>query len=305
MAQIVSSQVDVQKPIQYYAEGLSSTASNFAKAVPSSTSFTVIGKNAKFTYTDDITTEQLRKVGSVNRVDSVLTGKQGTLDITTNVTDDDLDFIKYCFNDADGTTATVSSSLAFVYSYKVAGTETFRILRGCLPTSASLNVTNRGLVELQATFTVFSPDNETQSANGGLTTPTFGSVSSSTVWSHSSGGSSPFTWDSVSYRERGFTLNVSYEYTTLDSSGDLTVQWATISKKEVSGSASIFKKDLLLQADVTAHNKVTASRVIKTSVATVTFTSAVFDGHSYNADGDSSDATLEELNFTANSVAIS
>lgn len=305
MAQIVSSQVDVQKPIQYYAEGLSSTASNFAKAVPSSTSFTVIGKNAKFTYTDDITTEQLRKVGSVNRVDSVLTAKSGTLSITTNVTDDDLDFIKYCFNDADGTTATVSSSLAFVYSYKVAGTETFRILRGCLPTSASLNVTNRGLVELQATFTVFSPDDETQSANGGLTTPTFGSVSSSTVWSHSSGGSSPFTWDSVTYREKGFSLSVNYEYTILDSSGDLTVQWAGISKKEVSGSASVFKKDLLLQADVTAQNQVTASRVIKTSVATVTFTSAVLDGHSYNADGDSSDATIEELGFTANSVAIS
>jgi hypothetical protein len=304
MAQIVSSQVDVQKPVQYYAEGLLSTATNFAKAIPTSTSFTTIGKNAKFTYSDEITKEDLRKAGSINRNDSVLTGKQGTLQITTNVTDDDLDFIKYCFNDGDGTTATIDSSLAFVYSYNVAGTETYRILKGCLPTSASLNVTNRGLVELQATFTVFSPEDETQSSDGGLTTPSFGTVTTGTVWSHSSGGSSPFTWDSVTYRERGFNLGVSYEYTTLDSSGETTIQWAKITKKEVTGSASIFKKDLLLQADVTAHNRVTASRVIKTSQATVTFTNAVFDGHSYNADGDTSDATIEEMGFTADSVAI-
>lgn len=303
MVQIVSSQSDVVKQLQYYNEGVITTASNFGKAIPDSTTFISIGKGTTFNYTDEITAEETRNVGSVTRADYVLTGKQGTLSITSQITNDDDAFVKYLFNALDGTTATADSSLCFLYSYKVAGTETFRTLRGCLPQSASLTINNRGFTELSATFTVFSPDNETQSSNAGIGgTPTFPSVSSSTAWTH--GDSGNFTWDSVTYKEKGFSISVSYEHTILDSSGSTTVQWAKISKKDVSGSVSVFKKDLLLQADATAHNKVTASKILKASQLTATITNAVFDSHAYSVDGASSDATIEELNFTAQEVAL-
>lgn len=303
MSQIVSSQSDVQKVLQFYNEGVITTASNFGKSIPDSTTFTAVGKGTTFSYQDEITAEETRNVGSVTRADYVLTGKQGTLSITCQVTNDDDAFVKYLFNALDGTTATADSSLCFLYSYNVDGTETFRTLRGCLPQSATITVNNRGFTELTATFTVFSPDNETQTANAGMGgTPVYANISSNTAWTHSDSGN--FTWDSVVYKEKGFSVSVNYEHTILDSSGSTTVQWAKISKKDISGSVSVFKKDLLLQADATAHNKVTASKVLKASQLTATLTEAVFDSHSYSVDGNSSDATLEEMPFTCKEVAL-
>lgn len=303
MTQIVSSQADVVKKLQYYNEGLMSTASNFAKAIPSSTSFTQVGKNCTWNYQDDITAEEERGVGSLTRTDRVVTRKRGTLSITTNITDDDVAFVKYCMNANDDTTATASSSLAFVFSFKVNGTETYRILKGCLPESASLNISNTGFVEFTATFAVYSPEDEVTTSNGGLTTPTFATQSTNTSFSHSDSGTNPFTWDSVTYKEMGFNIDVSYEHTLLESSGDLNIKWACIATRNISGTATVFKKDSLLQADTTAGNKVTATRVIKTSVLTATFTEAVIDSNPYSVSADSS-ATIEELSFTAKELAL-
>jgi hypothetical protein len=301
MTQIVSSQADVVKKLQYYNEGVLSTPSNFGKSIPSSTSFTQVGKNPTWNYQDDVTAEEERGVGSLTRSDRVVTRKRGTLSITTNISDADVTFVKYCMNAPDTTTATADSSIAFLFSFKVAGTETFRILRGCLPESASINVSNTGFVEFTATFAVYSPADEV--TTHGLTTPTFATQSTNTAWSHSDSGSSPFTWDSVSYPEMGFGIDVNYEHTVLESSGDLTIQWASISQRTISGSASVFKKDSLLQADTTAGNKISATRVLKTSTLTATFTEATIDSNPYAVSADSS-ATLEELSFTAKELAL-
>jgi hypothetical protein len=303
MTQIVSSQADVVKKLQYYNEGVLSTPANFAKAIPSSTTFLQAGKNPTWNYSDEITAEEEKNVGTLTRSDRVVTRKRGTLSITTNISDADVALVKYCMNAPDTTTATADSSLAFLFSFKVAGTETFRILRGCLPESASINVTNTGFVEFTATFAVYSPADEVTTSNGGLTTPTFATQSTNTAWSHSDSGSNPFTWDSVTYPEMGFSVDVGYEHTVLESSGDLTIQWATISQRTISGSASVFKKDSLLQADTTAGNKITATRVLKTSTLTASFTEAVIDTNPYSVSADSS-ATIEELSFTAKELAL-
>jgi len=297
MVQIVSSQADVQKVLQFYDEGALTTATNFAKSIPDSTNFTAVGKGCTFSYSDEIVAEETRNLGSVTRADRVITGKQGTLTITCQITNGDDTFVKYLFN------TTPSTSLCFLYSYKVAGTETFRTLRGCLPQSASITINNRGFTELTATFTVFSPDNETQTANAGIGgTPVYATISSLTAWTHADSGNC--TWDSVVYKEKGFSVSVAYEHSILDSSGSITTQWAKISKKEVSGTISVFKKDLLLQIDATAGNKVTASKVLKGSQLTATLTEAVLDGHAYSVDATASDATIEELAFTAKEVAL-
>ena len=303
MTQIVSSQADVVKKLQFYNEGVMSTPANFAKAIPSSTSFTQAGKNPTWNYTDEITAEEERGVGSLTRSDRVVTRKRGTLSITTNISDADATLVKYCMNAPNGTTATADSSLAFLFSFKVAGTETYRILRGCLPESASINVSNTGFVEFTATFAVYSPANEVTTSNGGLTSPTFATQSTNTAWSHSDSGSNPFTWDSVAYPEMGFSIDISYEHTVLESSGDLLIKWASISQRNISASASVFKKDSLLQIDTTAGNKVTATRVLKTGTLTATFTEAVIDTNPYSVSADSS-ATIEELSFTAKELAL-
>ena len=302
MTQIVSSQADVVKKLQFYNEGVMSTPANFAKAIPSSTSFTQAGKNPTWNYTDEITAEEERGVGSLTRSDRVVTRKRGTLSITTNISDADATLVKYCMNAPNGTTATADSSLAFLFSFKVAGTETYRILRGCLPESASINVSNEGLVEFKATFAVYSPANEVTSHGLGGT-PVFATQSTNTAWSHSDSGSNPFTWDSVAYPEMGFSIDISYEHTVLESSGDLSIKWASISERNISASASVFKKDSLLQIDTTAGNKVTATRVLKTGTLTATFTEAVIDTNPYSVSADSS-ATIEELSFTAKELAL-
>ena len=302
MTQIVSSQADVVKKLQYYNEGVMSTPANFAKTIPNSTTFIQAGKNPTWNYSDDITAEEERGVGSLTRSDRVVTRKRGTLSITTNISDADVALVKYCMNAPNGTTATADSSLAFLFSFKVAGTETFRILRGCLPESASINVSNTGFVEFTATFAVYSPANEVTSHGLGGT-PVFATQSTNTAWSHSDSGSNPFTWDSVAYPEMGFSVDVNYEHTVLESSGDLLIKWASISQRTISGSASVFKKDSLLQADTTAGNKVTTTRVVKTGTLTATFTEAVIDTNPYSVSADSS-ATIEELSFTAKELAL-
>ena len=65
MVQIVSSQADVQKQLQYYNEGVISTASNFGKSIPDSTTFISIGKGTTFSYADETTAEETRNVGIV------------------------------------------------------------------------------------------------------------------------------------------------------------------------------------------------------------------------------------------------
>jgi hypothetical protein len=302
MTQIVSSQADVVKKLQYYNEGVLSTPANFGKTIPDSTNWIQAGKNPVWNYSDDITAEEERGVGSLVRSDRVVTRKRGTLSITTNISDSDVALVKYCMNAPDTTTATADSSLAFLFSFKVAGTETFRILRGCLPESSSIKVSNSGFVEFTATFAVYSPANEVTSHGLGGT-PVFATQSTNTAWTHSDSGSNPFTWDSVVYPEMGFNIDVNYEHTVLESSGDLTIRWAKVSKRDISGSGSVFKKDSLLQADTTAGSKVTATRVLKTSVLTATFTETTIDTNPYSVSADSS-ATIEELSFTAKELAL-
>ena len=83
----------------------------------------------------------------------------------------------------------------------------------------------------------------------------------------------------------------------------MLIKWASISQRTISGSASVFKKDSLLQIDTTAGNKVTATRVLKSSTLTATFTEATIDTNPYSVSADSS-ATIEELSFTAKELAL-
>ncbi|MBI5697106.1 MAG: hypothetical protein HZC29_01085 [Thaumarchaeota archaeon] len=196
-----------------------------------------------------------------------------------------------------------TKSKVFLFSHSIGGTTRYRLLKGCVPSRVRINIPNRGLIRIDATIVVFQPQAEADTT--GLTgTPVLDTTGlSGTPWKHSSGGLNSFTFNSVTYKERGIDIEISHEYTILDSSDSDVVLWATPTIKKVTGNVNIFKKDILISADAFALTDRSASRVLKSATKTLTFTDMNFHNHTTSIKRGSSDATIEALPFIADDIA--
>lgn len=301
MSYLISNQRDIVDQLQGAFEDSRTTPENFG-TTPASASFTRAGYNPTFKYTDQPQGVLVHILGDEAHNTKVRVGLSGMLELRTNISDSTRWILKWVFNAAGGGANTIDDSVTFLTSYKILGNTKYRVMKGCLPVNGTLDIPNRGLVSLSCQILVTNPQNEATAH--GLTTPTLASTPTDTVWTHLSGGVKPFVIGGITYRDRGFRLSITRMLSPTDSSGDLNVIFAKAAKKTISGSISIFKIDTDNQAKTVLLTERTATRVLKTSVSTLTLSKTQWQSHPTEFEADSADTLVEELDFICNNVAI-
>lgn len=306
MSFLIANQRDTTKQLQYVFED-SRTTSGLWATTPSTPTFTQAGFNPTFTYTDQPEGVDIRILGNEGKTTRVLVGSSGLLDIKTNIVDSNL--AVWFFNAASGGAGTIDDSMTFLFTHNVLGKDTYRVMKGCIPLNATLEIPNRGVIALTGQVLVTAPSDEglfsaINAAEFGGTTPTYASLLTGPVWTHLTGGVKPLTIGGNNYRDRGLRLNITRELSLLDSSGDTFVKFAKAAKKTITGTLTVFRIDSINQARATALSEFDTTRVLKTAVSTVTFTNMQFQDHPTEKESDSSDAQMEELTFSCTELAI-
>lgn len=294
MTQVVTPQSSVDKELQAVDEGVLTTASNFGNGGGTNPTLTAVGYDTEWDYRDQLTEEEVRRVGSKLRDSHVLLSKMGVLHFNTSVVDSMTALIDWFLN------PTVSKT--FIYSQSITGTERFRLMKGCLPSRMRISIPNRGVIRIDCDVFVFQPQQEADSH--GLTgTPVWASALTGTPWKHSSGGLNSFTYNGTPYKERGIEIEVTWAYTELDCSDSDVILWATPSIKTVTGTINLFKKDIAVSGDAFNLTDRAASRILKSAVKTLTWTDLNFKDYAHAVRRGSSDATIEALPFTADNIS--
>ncbi len=307
MSFLISNQRDTTKQLQYFFEDSRTTPANWGIVPAATPTFIQAGYNPMFTYTDQPEGVDIRILGNEGKTTRVKVGMSGILDIKTQIVDSNL--VKWFFNAAGGGATTIDDSVTFIYTHNVLGVDTIRVMRGSIPLNATLEVPNRGVIELTGQVLVTNPQDESDFSSAdadhfSTNTPTYAPALAGPVWTHLSGGTQPLLIGGLNYRDRSFRLNITRELSLLDSSGDTVVKFAKAAKKTITGSITAFRIDTLNQAAASALDERTATRVIKTATSTITMTNMQFTDHPTNYDSDSSDAQMEELSFACTELSI-
>jgi hypothetical protein len=291
-----STQADFVKELQSIAEGIGYATYGITPATPT---FVGVGRNPSITLRGIPDIEDVFKLGTEDRTDVVKVGESALLTYKTNIVDSV--HAKWGINAIGGGAGSIDQSRTFYYSKKVAGVEKNRYLRGCLPLSTKITVPHRGLLEVEQNIFVQNVGIESEANITGQTPST---PSTSAPWDHSSGGSNSLLHNSTVYPHRAFSVEVRRDLSMLDSSGDLKVLYAKPSQRIISFNMDVFKKDLLLSADAMAVTKRALSRVLKTSVSTITLGDVNFTDDPEDHEKNTSDPMMQKLSGTATTASL-
>jgi hypothetical protein len=298
-----ANQESVVKEVQWVTEGNIITNPELYGVTPASAAFQG-ERAATLTWSHDPTLEETRKSGDLNRINQQLTKQIFTGTLVTKIVDDVT--LKWAMNEAGGA-GTMDESRTFVKSYMVDETETFEIATGCLPTRAILRLNNGAELILEVQMRA-KDVSENQTADGGLTTPTWEATPlTGAPIKADDGGAGQFDYNSVDYAEAGMTIEVVHDLTLLEPSESLTPIHARAGMRSVSGSFDIQgRPDLVMRADQKAGTARALVRVISTSPSiTATFTNAVLQNYASDPHDPTAGAVLvESINFQADDLVI-
>jgi hypothetical protein len=304
MTQLISTQLDVVQPLQYVGEGLLSNPALFGQLA--NPTWLNVGINPVWSYKYNPEAIEVRKVGSAGRYGKVKVFETAIINFKTLINDAyGYPFLKYMFNEGNGSTVgTIDESIDMVFAHKVAGTTNYSRARGCLPLSATLNIPEKGLMELSGQIFVSQP--ALISITDPKGTGAYASTSSGVAWTHSEGASNPVTFNGTTYKTKGFSVTANRELTVLDSSGDSQVLWAKPIVKNITGNIDVFQKDILLLTDFKAQTSRALSRIIKTAVTTCSMTDVVIEDNPIDIpSGTSAEGIMDRLSFSAGTIAFS
>ena len=284
---------DIVKPLQFVEEGTS--ASTYG-TTPTSPTWTAAGINVEITTDPRTVSEKIRALGSEDYADKVKTQENYAFSLKSKMLNTTL--AKYGISAASGT-GTIGAHLSFLFSKYIDGTENYTRMVGCKPISTTISV-NRGLWELDMTFHCQEIKDETTSGVAGSTYIT--SIPSGSPLNHSD-QASPFTWNSVSFMDRSFSMTVTRDLALLEVNGNVLVQGARAALRNISWSAEVYKKNTSLATDHYDAAERTFTYKIG-SAETITFTEAAITSYRESHSGSNTDAAIESLSGEAKSVAI-
>ncbi|MFB5646212.1 MAG: hypothetical protein ACE5R3_06425 [Nitrosopumilaceae archaeon] len=300
----VTTRRDIVKPLQYVGEtDTVTTPANFG-TTPSSATFTLVGNNVEINPQPDVQHADIAVLGSEALIAGVKTGSLYTFSFRYNPIN--LNLFKHIYNASGGGAASPDESLSFTYSYRLGGTEYFRHIRGFRPTSATLSV-QRGVWE--ADISGIAKDitiPNTVDGNGG--TPVYQSSETTTdPITHLDSGASPFTWNSVTYGERRFTMTCTRNLSVMDVNGETDIVYTKPADVSYSFSADVFSgtasNETALESDFENKTARAASYVFNsTGPVTLTFTNALLTAYSQVPSAGNTDALIESISARAESV---
>ena len=291
---------DIVKPLQYVGEtDVVTTPANYA-TTPNSATFILVGNNTEINPQPDIPHSDAIVLGSEDIIDAVKNGSLYTFSLRFNPIDKNL--IRYGWDAAGGGAASIDESLSFTYSYRLDGTENFQHVRGALPTSTTLTL-DKGVWEAEMQF-IAKDITIPNTTDGNPGTPVYlSSETTSQMLGQSDVGTTPFTWNTVNFGERRFSVTVTRDLSVMTVNGELDIVYAKAAARGIVFSADVFTKNTTLLTDFEAKTKQAASYVFSTSPAvTMTFTNAVITGWTQTPQAGSTDGLIESITARAESV---
>lgn len=294
---------DIVKPLQYVTEGNTVTTPANYGTTPTSATFTLVGNNTEITPRLDVRMMTVDVLGSEDIVDAVKTEALYAFSIKFNPIDTAL--WKYVWN-AGGQTSGPDSSLSFTYSYYRGGTQYYQHFRGCRATSGTLSL-NRGIWECNITFVAQSISVPATSTSDPGTPVYQSSETTSSPVTHTDGGGSPFTWNSVTYGERSFSVSVTRELAVTAVNGETNITYCKPVSRKISYSVDVFvgtaSQLTTLYSDFENKTARTSSYKFTASPSkTLTFTNSRIDTLSFTHAAGSNDALIETLNVIPETV---
>ena len=303
-AQNITTKRDIVKELQYVTEGDSITTPSLYGVTPSSATFTIVGNNTEITINPDVQHYDQTVLGTEDLIAGVKTISLYSFSIKYNPIDTAL--FRYAWNASGGGTVCPDSSLSFTYSYKIAGTEYYQHMRGCRATSATMSL-NRGVWECSITFVCKDITVPATTTGDGGTPVYVSSETSSNAVTHSDGGGSPFTWNTVNYGERSFSTTVNRGMAMMDVNGEADIVYCKAVSRDITFTADVFvgkaSNEVTLYTDYEAKTSRSASYAFTSSPAkTFTFANCVITDYGYTHSAGSTDALIESITVRAESV---
>ena len=298
-ASLMVTQRDVVKEPQFIAEG--TTVATYG-ITPVNPAFTAFGQNGSLVKGPDPTMAEKRISGNVDRQEVTKTREKNSVTVKFMMLTADEPILAWAQNIPDGSAGSPDESRTLVWSYNDdAAVETFEQFLGCKPQTSTLSMDSEGYIILEITCSCKTITIDT-------TGPTLGSGSFATALVgtpliHSDGGASPFTYNSVTYEQKSFTITVTFNEAIQDASGTLTDLFRRPTQRIITGSVDLFKKSDVFDVDARAITTRAASLVVDTGQITATFTRFLFKPSAEEITGDVSDATIESKSFEADILA--
>lgn len=189
------------KPWQSVAESIEGTT-------PGTPNFSTLGAQPvySFGFAKKNNSDHPTQIGS----EDVLANIQGWEEVTfkVGVYMDDIDYVKRFINAANpGTpTGTISETLTEFYSFRLGGTENYRIFKGCREVSGTLNLEIGKPITCEIDKVAVT--NATPATTNGFTTPTLVSTFPSSAIMHWASVANNVTWAASAFQATKATVNV-------------------------------------------------------------------------------------------------
>jgi len=300
---------DIIKPLQFIGEGNRVTTPALYGVTPASSTFILVGNNIEINPQPDVQHSDTMVLGKEDLIGAVKTMSNYTFSFRWEPIDTAI--MAYIIDDtvANGGTGGIGSpdeSLSFTWSERINGTEFFNHVRGFTPTSLTVSL-ERG--KWSAEMAGIAQDITIRSTTDGNTTPTYVAVeTTSDPRGHLDITSTPFTWNSLNFGERRFSLSVTRDIAIQDVNGTADILFARPSTRNISFSTDVFSgspaaSETALLTDYEDKTARAASYVFSASPSkTFTFANAIITSYNRVAAAGTTDSVIESITARAESI---
>ena len=195
----------------------------------------------------------------------------------------------------------INETISIIFSIYLNGTENYILCKGSRIKEGSISMEIGKETEITVSFTHTTIT--TPSSSHGLTTPTFASLPSGAVYDWLAGGTTPVSWNASGILCKKITLNIARNSKPDYTLGNLDPHSSQAHGRRISGDFTTLWTNTTLETDFKAGTARTLAIVIKTSVSTITVTSAKIVDYSRDGDIGSDEAIVESCTFRGLSIA--
>lgn len=199
-------------------------------------------------------------------------------------------------------TGTVSETFTLLFSIYLNGTENFILCKGSRIKDVSFtrDVGRADEWSINLIHTTIT----TPSSSSGLTTPTYASTPSGTVWGWLDGGANPVSWNAAGIDAKRISLTVNRN-TDADYILGATDPTSTQTHgRRIGGDFTVLWSSTTIEADYKAGTARSLAIVVKSATSTITVSNALITDYSRDSGSDDSGAILESCSFKAPTITM-
>lgn len=297
----VTTKRDFVKPLGYATEGDSITTPSLFGVPTGTIVYTAAGRVLELQINRDIQASDIMVLGSEDIFDRVKNGELYSFTVKSNIFNTTL--LKYGITAAGGGAGTIDESLTFKFSKYIAGTEVYTQMKGARCSSTTLTL-ERGAWEMEQTYVCqdITIDNATDPDSGTVTN--LSAIPTNAIWKHQDAGATPFTWNSVNYGERRFSMTVTRDLATQMVNGTNTIIYTKPSHRTIEFSVDVIRGTQTLLTDYENQTKRAAVYEINDGTAQINFTDCYITSWDERHTATDTDVLIEPITVTAENVAV-